>query len=80
MANLVLSIQVKGALALFLVVAALIATYYDSSQQQQVCLVVTVVCVCCVVKCCASILGYLAVDAELFSTLPVASLLPSHVL
>jgi hypothetical protein len=42
MANI--SIKVKGALGLFLVVAAVIATYHDS---QKVCLVVTS-CVCVV--------------------------------
>jgi hypothetical protein len=57
MANL--SIQVKGALALFLVLAALIATYYDS---QQVCFVVTVV---------FSSASCLATATVLFLTLPV---------
>ena len=41
MANLSIKEVIKGAFALFLVVAALIATYYDS---QLVCLIVTVVC------------------------------------
>jgi hypothetical protein len=58
MANL--SINVKGALAFFLVVSALIATYYDS---HQVCCIATVVwCI---------FIGYLAAAAVLFSTLLV---------